>query len=744
SQPSLLSIEFFMMCLGLCFKVPLMGISQYPSGFISTAIRHMVSSFQQDDAATVLQLPEHALTDGLRRVKRDWVIPNINFPENAPGLHPKFLVILQSSKAETEAITYRISGPGADQPPEGIFTVDDRSGMMYVTEPLDREKQAKYTLWVYALKESANAEQPMELIINVIDQNDNKPEFTQKVFTGTVSESAEVGEESVQVTAVDKDDPNTDNAMIRYQMPTEGMFAINAVSGRISLKEQGLDRETHPEYKVIIIAADMNGEGQTTTCTAIITVTDSNDNAPDFTDTSMSTTVHENEIGVEVARLKVTDMDEPGSPNSNTKYSIIKGNEGGAFNITVGSNKMEGIITTAKELDFESLSEYKLLVVVTNDAPFSVPVSTSTATVTIKVIDRNEPPVFSPAEVHLTLSEDVRVGTPVVHLKARDPDRARAQRVIYKLYNDSAQWLSTNHSTGSLKVVSSMDRESQYVRDNKYTVLVLAYDDNLIPATGTGTLVVSLVDVNDQLPVVRQTTATLCNSDPFPALLDIVDPDGPGHAGPFTVELIGGHKKSWILKINSTSKVAEMLMKCYVDKLLLLLLLLLLLVSRKRRAGKEDPLLEDLTRDHIICYSEEGGGEDDRDYDLTQLHRGLDNRPQVFSTDVFPTVQDRPGYRLQIQANEEVCNFIEHNLQVANRDPAAPPYDSLLVFDYEGGSSEADSLSSIQSSDSDEDQDFQSLNEWGPRFGRLADLYAKGREEEDDDNQTLPGKSEWV
>uniref|UniRef100_M3ZQN0 Cadherin-1 n=1 Tax=Xiphophorus maculatus TaxID=8083 RepID=M3ZQN0_XIPMA len=767
----------------------------------------MVSSFKQDDAASVLQLPEHPLADGLRRVKRDWVIPQINFPENVRGTYPKFLVTLKSSKAETVAITYKISGPGADQPPEGIFTVDDRSGMMYVTEPLDREKQAKYTLWAYALEVTGNAEQPLEIIINIIDQNDNKPEFTQKVFTGRVSESAEVGKESVHVTAVDKDDPNTDNAIIRYRllsqtlrMPKEEMFAINAVSGLISLKEQGLDRETHPEYKLIIAAADMEGKGQITTCTAVITVTDSNDNAPNFTDTSMSTTVHENAIGVEVARLKVTDMDESGSPNSNTKYSIIKGNEGGAFNITAGSNKMEGIITTAKELDFESLPEYKLLVVVTNEAPFSVPMSTSTATVTIKVIDRNEPPVFSPAEVHVSLSEDVRVGTAVVQLKAKDPDTARAQRVIYKLYNDSARWLSTNHSTGSVKVVSGMDRESQYVRENKYTVLVLAYDDDLIPATGTGTLVVSLLDVNDHLPMVRQKTATLCNSDLFPALLDIVDLDGPGHAGPFTVELIGGHKKNWTVKTNSTSNVAALYPKqnpssgdynvtmriydvggLYKDSSLVvevchcqagvdaclprpdgrqdipsfatallgsvfvLLLLLLLLLSRRRRAGKEAPLLEDLTRDDIFCYSEEGGGEDDRDYDLSQLHRGLDNRPEVFSTDVFPTVfQALPGYRLQIQANEEVCKFIEHNLQAANRDPTVPPYDSLLMFDYEGGSSEVDSLSSIQSSDSDEDQDFQSLNQWGPRFSRLADLYAKGREEEDDDNQTLPGKSEWV
>ncbi|XP_008427220.1 B-cadherin-like [Poecilia reticulata] len=755
-----------------------------------------VDSATKQDApqAPILYFPKS--NPGLKRRKRGWVVPPSNVAENSRKKFPEFVVQIRSDNDKTKKIIYSITGPGADQPPVGLFIMDRDTGDLYITEALDREKVDKYTLKAHAVVAggTTSAEEPMEIVINVIDQNDNKPIFTKATYTGEVPEASEKGTEVIQVEATDADDPNTDNADIGYRImsqkpeqPSPNMFTINPKTGLIKVNEAGLDREKIPQYELQVQAADMNGEGLTGFTKVIIKVTDSNDHAPVFTQSEYTATVEENKVDALVVKMLVTDGDEPHTPAWNAKFSIIDGDPGNLFTVKTGTNKQEGIITTAKGLDFERTSKHTLLVTVENEAPFapSVQLATFTATVVVTVEDVNEPPIFESEEKHVSKSENLAVNSLVVQYTASDPDTGRKQKVMYKILNDPAGWFDIDKDTGMIKVKTEMDRESSFVKDEKYTALIGAYDDDQIPATGTGTLIIKLEDVNDNAPVVEDRSFQVCNKKPARQLLTVTDKDGPGFTSPYSVIIKDSStKNNWTAEMNpnktgifltlirelesgfykvimtvsdnqglpQVSTVTVEVCDCTGEEvsckqirgagsnlpvilgilggvlLLLMLVLLLLLLANKNRPKKEQPLLQDNdVRDDIFFYDEEGGGEEDQDYfDLGVLHRGLDNRPHVFRDEVAPVFQSRPVVYKPRPANpEDIGGFIDDNLKAADNDPTAPPYDSLLVFDYEGGGSEAGSISSLNSS-SDGDQDYDCLSNWGPRFKKLADMYGGG------------------
>ncbi|XP_037321858.2 B-cadherin isoform X1 [Pungitius pungitius] len=754
---------------------------------------HHTTENATDHQVPVLHFPKSV--EGLRRRKRDWVIPPLSVAENDRGPYPFKVAQIRSSEDKIKKIFYSITGPGASEDPMGLFTMDRVTGNLYITQPLDREVQAAYMFQAHAVADGAGtAEAPMDIIVNVIDQNDNKPFFAQNTFLGEVAEASQIGFEVIQVVATDLDAPNNDNSDVRYRilsqdptLPSDQLFVVNPITGVIRVNARGLDREKYPKYTLVVQAADMKGEGSTGDTKVILTVTDSNDNAPVFTQPSYEASVEENKIDAHVLTLSVTDGDEPFSPAWNARFTIVGGDPGGLFTVkTTESNKQQGIISTAKPLDFERSTKHTLLVAVENEVIFATPLPTATATVVVTVLDVNEAPIFNPIEKKVSTREDLVAGSDVVQYTASDPDTARKQKVMYKIIRDPAGWLNVTKDTGLIKVKSVMDRESSFVKDDKYTVLIGAYDNDDVPATGTGTLIIQLEDVNDNAPAIEERAIKLCHKNSAPQLLSVTDKDGPGFAAPYSVSLHGLSKTNWTARMNESktgillnlatvldsgeytvvlrvadnqgleqdSTVQATVCDCTGEEvickgrvaggtdlpvilgilggilLLLMLVLLLLLFARRRRGEQKVPLLQDDDiRDNVYYYDEEGGGEDDQDYDLGVLHRGLDNRPEVFRNDVVPNFMPAPQYRPRPANPEEIGNFIDDNLKAADNDPTAPPYDSLLVFDYEGGGSDAGSLSSLNSSSSG-DQDYNCLNEWGPRFKKLADMYGGG---EDDD-----------
>ncbi|XP_023818902.1 cadherin-1-like [Oryzias latipes] len=501
----------------------------------------------------VLYFPKSS--NGLRRMKRDWHIPPINIPENSNGPFPLKMVTIRSSEDKVKKIHYSITGPGANEDPLGLFTMDKDTGDLYVNQRLDREKQAHYPLLAHA-----DMDDPMEIIINVIDMNDNKPIFEQTSYVAEVAESSPKGTTVIQVKATDADEPGNDNSIIKYtilsqepNLPSDSMFAINSFNGAIMVEGVGLDREKYPEYTLEIQAADTKGEGLTGRTAVVLKVTDSNDNLSVFTASTYQGSVDENAVGVQVVKMSVTDEDEPNTPAWNAKFMIVRGDPDKLFSIETGTNKQEGIIKTAKGLDFEKSRTHTLEVIVENEVPFAIPLTTSTATVVVTVKDVNEPPIFKEKEMTVQKSEDLPVESVIMNSEAEDPDFERENTVKYKIIDDPENWLTVDEDSGLMKVKSPMDRESPNVKENKYTVLLGAYDNDPVPATGTGTLVIILEDVNDNPPFIEERIIRVCRDASAPVLLTVTDRDGPLHSAPYNVMVHEASKPKWSAQMNSDS-----------------------------------------------------------------------------------------------------------------------------------------------------------------------------------------------
>lgn len=70
----------------------------------------------------------------------------------------------------------------------------------------------------------------MSLEVNVEDENDNRPQFTESLYLVAISENATVSSSIIRVSA---DDPDYgSNADLIYSlMGGDGVFAINRTSG---------------------------------------------------------------------------------------------------------------------------------------------------------------------------------------------------------------------------------------------------------------------------------------------------------------------------------------------------------------------------------------------------------------------------------------------------------------------------------------------------------------------------------
>ncbi|KAE8297197.1 Cadherin-15 Cadherin-14 Muscle cadherin [Larimichthys crocea] len=721
--------------------------------------------------------------NGVVRVKRDWIIPPIRVLENSKQV-PEDLV---QDKIFTGEVIYKLEGPGVDQEPKNLFEIDDKTGVIRSKRPLDREKYSSFTLKAFALSPSGERlENPTTIEIVVLDQNDNRPAFTQSQFVGTVPEFSVPGTSVMSVSATDKDDPMTENAFLSYSIigqesipanaVTKTMFGINNETGAIYTRDVGLDREVVKGFRLKLQIADMGGMGLTSEGVAIIHISDINNHAPQFSPDSYNMIAVENRKDYEIGRVNVTDKDDHGTRNWEAKY-FISNDLDGKFAISTDPATNEGVLTVVQPLDFEAQNEYTLILLVENVNPLS-----------------NKAPNHPSVDPGTLLKSNIAI----------DPDNSDLR---YEISRDPERWLDINRDTGDITTRRAFNMRSPHVRNNIYNAVVKVTDADGVSTTAT--LIITLKETNDFPPQIFPLSGSVCRDTGRTSsglIVTAVDEDFPPHAAPFTFEIPDYLPINWTINpVNGTHAMLQPLVEleageyavtvlvsdsgspvmsayaqvnvtvCLCDSfgdckseagallgssvgisfialiiimacIALLLLLLLLAVAvttcgRRHHIKKGTGLLvgesEDDIRDNVFNYDEQGGGEEDENafnIDLLWNPHDAPSTPGLYYPGVprgkqplrkdAPHNLPSPTYPRRPPADPtDIEDYINDGLEAADNDPNVPPYDTALIYDYEGEGSLAGSLSSIASGSSDGDQDYDYLNDWGPRFKKLANMY---------------------
>lgn len=429
-------------------------------------------------------------------------------------------------------LRYYLSGENAEH-----FTVDKQSGEIRTAVPLDREQYWKYQLMAHVQdKEKSLWECSSEIEMLISDINDNAPQFSMGQYSVTLPEDVEVGTLVTKVHASDQD--LGINRKVRYSLVDglNGQFLITADSGIVTVAAP-LDREVESSYSLEVRATDLGSPSRWSQATIQLTVSDINDNPPEFATKFYFAVIPEiDSVGTEVVRVLATSKDV--GINAEISYSIVGGNEHKKFTIDLKT----GVISISEPLDYERAKEYFLTVQAKDGG---VPPLNNLCTVNISVTDSNDnAPIFTQTSYNTRIREDAEVFDKILQVTANDIDSGSNGRVSYSIERgDRNVQFSIDSDSGYISVASQLDRETQ----SSYVLEVHA-KDNGIPVMSSFVMVnIEISDANDNPPLFSQTNYTAVVQEDKALghmILKFIVHDADAHpnAAPYTFDFITGNE----------------------------------------------------------------------------------------------------------------------------------------------------------------------------------------------------------
>ncbi|KAL1264729.1 hypothetical protein QQF64_005084, partial [Cirrhinus molitorella] len=335
--------------------------------------------------------------------------------------------------------------------------------------------------------------------------------------------------------------------------------------------------------------------------------------------------------------------------------------------------------------------------------------------VTVQVLDVNDNPPMINTEDEIIICESTRAGQVIQTITAVDKDDfANGKGFSFSFpggvpANPNFTIKDNEDSTAS---IIARRRRFHRLTQELYELPVVVWDDGEPVLSSTSTLTLRVCSCQ------RGTRLKICQGEAFLS-----------SAGLSTGALIA-------------------ILLC----VLILLAIVILFITLRR--SKKEPLIisEEDIRENVVTYDDEGGGEEDTEaFDIIALRNPAAAEELKFRRDVRPECirpwSSRRPVRsrlspssLDIDEEMDVGEFIKQRVVEADQDTSVPPYDSLQTYAYEGQGSPAGSISSLGSAGAHSELDYNSLDNWGPKFEKIAELY--GEEVETASESTEKAESE--
>ncbi|XP_069390114.1 protocadherin Fat 3a isoform X6 [Paralichthys olivaceus] len=434
-------------------------------------------------------------------------------PENSP--RDVSVIKIQAQDPDTvppaaaDRLNYRIISGN----PQNFFIINSRTGLITTTSrKLDREQQTEHVLEVMVSDGGPSPKQTIVwVMVQVLDENDNKPTFPEKVYQIKLPERErkKKGEPIYRVFAYDRDEgPNSDLSYSIVDGNEDGKFFIDPKTAVVSSRKAF----TAGSYDILTIKATDNGRPQKSS-TARLHIEWVRRPPPStlpllFDEQFYNFTVMENDKVAEIVGVVSLQrssahlwFDITGPRSFREMFYILQSacgrncsSEGGNSDSVFDVEKSVGTIVIAKPLDAEQRSFFNLTVQATDGTNIAY------TQVHIIVMDNNDnAPIFSQSTYDVNISEDTPPDSEVVQVLASDRDEHH--RLTYSLQSsidpNSLRLFRIHPTVGTIYTAQRLDHEACA----QHILTVVVKDQEFPYRKNLARVLIEVEDINDHVPI---------------------------------------------------------------------------------------------------------------------------------------------------------------------------------------------------------------------------------------------------